>query len=126
MVEGPLRVLADAGPDAVSLACTSVQGNVTSFVCGKFDSLCRSARVVYGRRPHRRPPPPSATINKTDREGVVCSKKAGSPDLDWRKTRKSWRLKTPEERRADLLEMSLRNNPELTPEEAQATLDSIF
>jgi len=35
-------------------------------------------------------------------------------------------MKTQEERRADLLEMILRNNPELTPEEAQATLDSIF
>ena len=35
-------------------------------------------------------------------------------------------MKTPEERRVDLLEMILRNNPELTPEEAQATLDSIF
>jgi hypothetical protein len=57
---------------------------------------------------------------------VVCSKKAGSPDLAWRKTRRSWRLKTPEEQRADLLEMIRRNNPELTPEEAQATLDSIF
>jgi hypothetical protein len=56
----------------------------------------------------------------------VCSKKAGSPDLDWRKTRKPWRMKTPEERRADLLEMILRNNPELTPEEAQVLLDSIF
>jgi hypothetical protein len=56
----------------------------------------------------------------------VCSKKAGSPDLDWRKARRPWRMKTPEERRALLLEMILRNNPELTPEEAQATLDSIF
>jgi hypothetical protein len=27
-------------------------------------------------------------------------------------------MKTPEERRADLLEMILRNNPELTPEDA--------
>jgi hypothetical protein len=56
----------------------------------------------------------------------VRSKKTGSPNLDWRKARKPWRMKTPEERRADLLEMILRNNPELTPEEAQATLDSIF
>ena len=53
-------------------------------------------------------------------------KEDGSPDLDWRKARKPWRMKTPEERRADLLEMILRNNPELTPEEAEATLDSIF
>src|SRR4051794_27466519 len=119
-------VLADAGPDAVAFSYTFVQANVTGFVCGKSDSLQRSARVVYGRRPHRRHPPPSATINKTDREGVVCSKKAGSPDLDWRKTRRSWRLKTPEEQRADLLEMILRNNPELTPEEAQVLVDSIF
>jgi hypothetical protein len=35
-------------------------------------------------------------------------------------------MKTLEERWADLLEMILRNNPELTPEEAEATLDSIF
>ena len=56
----------------------------------------------------------------------MCSKKAGSPDLDWRKARKPWRMKTPEERRADLLEMILRNNPELTPEEARFLLDSIF
>jgi hypothetical protein len=56
----------------------------------------------------------------------VCSKKAGSPDLDWRKARKPWRMKTPEERRADLLNMILRNNPELTPEEAKELLDSIF
>jgi hypothetical protein len=35
-------------------------------------------------------------------------------------------MKTPEERRADLLEMILRNNPELTPEEAQGLLNSIF
>ena len=53
-------------------------------------------------------------------------KEDGGPDLDWRKTRRSWRLKTPEEQRADLLEMIRRNNPELTPEEAEATLDSIF
>jgi hypothetical protein len=56
----------------------------------------------------------------------VRSKKTESPNLDWRKARKPWRLKTPEERRADLLEMILRNNPELTPEEAQGLLDSIF
>ena len=56
----------------------------------------------------------------------MCSKKAGSLDLDWRKARRPWRMKTLEERRADLLEMILRNNPELTPKEAQATLDSIF
>jgi hypothetical protein len=57
---------------------------------------------------------------------VVCSKKAGSPDLDWRKARRPWRLKTPEEQRADLLEMIRRNNPELTPEAAQEMLDSII
>jgi hypothetical protein len=57
---------------------------------------------------------------------VVCSKKAGSPDLDWHKTRRSWRLKTPEEQRADLLEMIRRNNPELTPADVQGLLDSIF
>jgi hypothetical protein len=57
---------------------------------------------------------------------VVRSKKAGSPDFDWRKARKPWRMKTPEERRADLLEMILRNNPELTPADVQGLLDSIF
>ena len=50
----------------------------------------------------------------------------GSPDLDWRKARKPWRMKTPEERRADLLEMILRNNPELTSEDARGLLDNIF
>jgi hypothetical protein len=39
---------------------------------------------------------------------------------------KPWRMKTPEECRADLLNMILRNNPELTPEEAKELLDSIF
>jgi hypothetical protein len=53
-------------------------------------------------------------------------KEDGSPDLDWREARRPWWKRTPEERRALLLEMILRNNPELTPEEAQATLDSIF
>ena len=53
-------------------------------------------------------------------------KKDGSPDLDRREVRRPWWKRTPEERRVLLLEMILRNNPELTPEEIQATLDSIF
>ena len=53
-------------------------------------------------------------------------KKDGSLDLDWRKARRPWRMKTPEERRALLLEVIRRNNPELTPEEAQEMLDSFF
>jgi hypothetical protein len=73
------------------------------------------------------PKPPPATIKKNGWGGcVVRLKKDGSLDLDWRKARKPWRMKTPEERRADLLEMILRNNPELTPEDAQGLLDSII
>ena len=53
-------------------------------------------------------------------------KKDGSLDLDWREARRPWWKRTPEERRALLLEMILRNNPELTPEEAHGLLDSIF
>ena len=53
-------------------------------------------------------------------------KKDGSPDLDWREVRRPWWKRTPEERRVLLLEMILRNNPELTPEEAQEMLDSII
>jgi hypothetical protein len=70
---------------------------------------------------------PLATINKK-RIGrcAVRSKKDGRPDLDWREARRPWWKRTPEERRALLLEMILRNNPELTPEEAQAMLDSIL
>ena len=47
----------------------------------------------------------------------------GSLDLDWREVRRPWWMKAPEERRADLLEVIQRNNPELTLEEAQETLD---
>ena len=57
---------------------------------------------------------------------AVRLKKDGSPDLDWREVRRPWWKRTPEERRVLLLEMILRNNPELTPEEAQELLDSIY
>jgi hypothetical protein len=50
----------------------------------------------------------------------------GSLDLDWREVRRPWWMKAPEERRADLLNSILRNNPKLTPEEAQEMLDSFF
>jgi hypothetical protein len=50
----------------------------------------------------------------------------GTLDLDWREVRKPWWMKAPEERRALLLEVIRRNNPELTPEEAQELLDSFF
>jgi hypothetical protein len=50
----------------------------------------------------------------------------GSLDLDWREVRRPWWKRTPEERRVLLLEMILRNNPKLTPEEAQEMLDSFF
>ena len=53
-------------------------------------------------------------------------KEDGSLDLDWREARRPWWNRTPEERRVLLLEMILRNNPELTPEEAQEMLDSII
>ena len=53
-------------------------------------------------------------------------KEDGSPDPDWREARRPWWKRTPEERRVLLLEMILRNNPELTPEEAQELLDSIY
>jgi hypothetical protein len=57
---------------------------------------------------------------------VVRLKEDGSLDLDWREIRRPWWMKAPEERRADLLEVIRRNNPELTPEEAQEMLDSFF
>lgn len=55
-------------------------------------------------------------------------KEDGSLDLDWREARKPWRMKTPVERKAelmeDLLEVIRRNNLELTPEEVQEMLDA--
>jgi hypothetical protein len=82
-----------------------------------------------GLRPKRSstPTPAPATINKKwIGRCAVRLKKDGSLDLDWRKARRPWWKRTQEERRVLLLEMILRNNPELTPKEAQATLDSIF
>jgi hypothetical protein len=82
-----------------------------------------------GLRPKRSstPTPVSATINKK-RIGrcVVRLKPDGTLDLDWREARKPWWMKSPEERRAGLLEVIRRNNPELTPREAQEMLDSFF
>jgi hypothetical protein len=57
---------------------------------------------------------------------VVRLKADGSLDLDWREARRPWWMKAPEERRALLLEVIRRNNPELTPEAAQEMLDSFF
>jgi hypothetical protein len=57
---------------------------------------------------------------------MVRLKADGSLDLDWREVRRPWWMKAPEERRADLLNSILRNNPKLTPEEAQEMLDSFF
>ena len=53
-------------------------------------------------------------------------KEDGSLDLDWREARRPWWMKTPEERRADLLNSILRNHPGLTREKAQEMLGAFW